>query len=106
MRQYALNDVAIIINPKKDNIAVCTAELIEKGALIRLPSNGHAATEKTLTSSGSITRGQSFALKRIPRGKPFITLGDPIGLAKVNVSPGDPITEQNLVNRLPRLGVR
>ena len=106
MRQYALNDVAIIINPKKDNIAVCTAELIEKGALIRLPSNGHAAKEKTLTSSGSITRGQSFALKRIPRGKPFITLGDPIGLAKVNVSPGDPITEQNLVHRLPRLGVR
>ena len=106
MRQYALNDVAIIINPKKDNIAVCTAELIEKGALIRLPSNGHAAKEKTLTSSGSITRGQSFALKRIPRGKPFITLGDPIGLAKVHVSPGDPITEQNLVHRLPRLGVR
>ena len=106
MGQYALKDVAIIINPKKDNIAVCTAELIEKGALIRLPSNPHAAKEKTLKSSDSITRGQSFALKRIPRGKPFITLGDPVGLAKVNVSPGDPITERNLVNRLPRLGVR
>lgn len=106
MGQYTLKDVAIIINSKKDNIAVCTAELIEKGALIRLPSNGHGAKEKTLTALGPITRGQSFALKRIPRGKPFVTLGDPIGLAKVNVSPGDPITEQNLVHRLPRLGVR
>ncbi len=105
MEQYSLKDVAIIINSKKDNIAVCTAELIEKGALIRLPS-GSSENEVMINTSAPITRGQSFALENISQGHPFITLGDPIGLAKVDVLPGDPISEQNLIHRLPRIEVR
>jgi altronate dehydratase len=48
-------------------------------------------------------RGQSFAIKPIHRGQPFVTLGDPIGLASRSVKPGDPIDTNNLHSRLPRL---
>ena len=51
-------------------------------------------------------RGQSFAINAIGRGKPYITLGDPIGLASRAVKPGEPIDATNLHSRLPRLTTR
>lgn len=93
-----LEDVAIVINPSKDNVAVVTAELIEKGT--SLAYNG---TPITLT--GRATRGQSFAIKKVARSAPYVTLGDPTGLASRAVKPGDPIDESNLRNRLPKLRV-
>ncbi len=56
-----------------------------------------------LTISGRALRGQSFAIKPIKRGQPYITLGDPIGLASRNVKTGEPIDSTNLHSRLPRL---
>ncbi len=58
---------------------------------------------KALTITGRTLRGQSFAIKSIRRGQPYITLGDPIGLASRAVNPGDPIDSTNLHSRLPRL---
>ena len=39
-------------------------------------------------------------------GEACVTLGDPIGLLSKEVSPGSPITEENLEERMPRLKVR
>lgn len=94
-----LEDLAIVIRPEKDNIAVVTADFIEKDTPIEY--NGGA-----FTISGRILRGQSFAIKKIRKGQAYITLGDPIGLASRAVSPGDPINDSNLEDRLPRLSVR
>ncbi|HLY61901.1 MAG TPA: UxaA family hydrolase [Terriglobia bacterium] len=99
MNSTTLEDVAIIIRPEKDNIAVVTADFIENGALIQYNS-------ESFTISGRILRGQSFAIKQIRKGHAYITLGDPIGLASRAVSPGDPIDDSNLEDRLPRLSVR
>ena len=94
-----LNDVAIIIRPEKDNIAVVRTDFLEQG--LQLQHDG-----QVITLSGRALRGQSFAVKDIAQGKPFITLGDPIGLASRLVRTGDPLDESNIDHRLPRLRVR
>ena len=99
MEPRNLDDVAIVVRPDKDNIAVVTVDSLDKGARLR-------HDDQTFTLSGRILRGQSFALTKIRKGESFITLGDPIGLASRAVAPGDPIDENNLEDRLPRLRVR
>jgi altronate hydrolase len=99
MKISQLEDVAIVIRQEKDNVAVVTADQLEKGTRLKFGA-------QTLTISGRILRGQSFAIGRVRRGQPYISLGDPIGRASRAVAPGDPIDESNLENRLPRLRAR
>jgi altronate hydrolase len=98
MKPKTLEDVAIVIRPEKDNIAVVTADFIEKGTPVEF--NG-----EILTISGRILRGQSFVTRKIRKGEVYITLGDPIGIASRAVWPGDPVNDTNLEDRLPRLAV-
>jgi altronate hydrolase len=98
MEPRNLEDVAIVIRPEKDNVAVVTVDLLEKGTVLKYGG-------RELTISGRVLRGQSFAIKDIAEGDTYVTLGDPIGLAAQTVRPGDPITEQNLEDRLPHLNV-
>jgi arabinonate dehydratase len=99
MKEKNLEEVAIVIRPEKDNVAVVTADSLDKGTRMRWRG-------ESLTLAGRALRGQSFAVRKIPKGKTYITLGDPIGLASRAVHPGDPIDETNLENRLPKLAVR
>jgi altronate hydrolase len=99
METRQLQDVAIVIQPAKDNLAVATVDFIEKGSILN-----HQGKDITLTRRA--LRGQSFAVKPVRAGQAFITLGDPIGLASKDVAPGDPIGEHNLEDRLPRLTYR
>jgi altronate hydrolase len=94
-----LEDVALIIRPEKDNVAVVTVDFLEKGTSIKYG-------DQLITMSGRASRGQSFAIKPVPEGQPYITLGDPIGLASRAVEPGDPIDETNLQDELPPLKIR
>ncbi len=94
-----LEDAAIVIRPEKDNVAVVTVDFLDKGT--RLLYGG-----ETLTISGRVLRGQSFAIKKIRKGEAYVSLGDPIGLASRSVGAGDPINESNLEHRLPRLAIR
>src|SRR5438552_11806802 len=94
-----LEDVAIVIRPEKDNVAVVTVDFLEKGTTLNYRG-------ESLTLSGRVLRGQSFAIQKLDMGQPYVTLGDPIGLASRAVAPGDPVDESNLVDRLPRLAVR
>jgi altronate hydrolase len=99
MEAKTLEDLAIVINPEKDNVAVVTADFLDQGTQLRYG-------DQLLTLSGRALRGQSFAVEDIPAGKPFISLGDPIGLASATLKPGDPINETHIQLRLPRLPVR
>ncbi len=99
MEARNLEDVAIVVRPEKDNVAVVTADRIEKGAPLKYSGS-------TLILAGPVVRGQSFAIKKIHKGGVYISLGDPIGLAAKTVYPGDPINDSNLEDRLPRLAVR
>ncbi|HEV2497967.1 MAG TPA: UxaA family hydrolase [Terriglobia bacterium] len=94
-----LEDVAIVIRPGKDNVAVATADFIDPGAQLRYQS-------EVITLSGRVLRGLSFAIRPISAGEACVTLGDPIGLLLTDVHPGDPITEANLEERMPRLRVK
>jgi altronate hydrolase len=94
-----LEDVAIVIHPQKDNVAVVTVDCLEKGTELRYRG-------ERVVISDQVPFGQSFAIKRIRKGQAFISLGDPTGLASRMVAPGDPIDARNLQNRLPRLRVR
>ncbi|MEJ2007218.1 MAG: UxaA family hydrolase [Acidobacteriota bacterium] len=99
MEVLDFNDVAIVIRPEKDNVAVVKADFLEQGAQLR--RNG-----EVITLSGRVLRGQSFAVREVPEGKPFVSLGDPIGLAALPVRAGDPLEESNIHDQLPRLRVR
>jgi len=99
MKARNLEEVAIIVKPEKDNVAVVMVESLEKGTELQ-----HGA--ERLTISGRVLRGQSFAIKRIRRGQAYISLGDPTGLASRAVEPGDPIDNSNLQHQLSRLRVR
>ena len=94
-----LEDVAIVVRPEKDNVAIVTLDVLEKGTALVYRGT-------TITVSGRVLRGQSFAIQNIRSGQPYLSLGDPMGLASRSVEPGDPIDETNLLNRLPRLAVR
>ncbi|HEV2420005.1 MAG TPA: UxaA family hydrolase [Terriglobia bacterium] len=94
-----LEDVAIVIRPGKDNVAVATADFIDAGAQLRYQ-------DEVITLSGRVLRGLSFAIQPISAGEACVTLGDPIGLLLTDVHPGDPITEANLEERMPRLRVK
>jgi altronate hydrolase len=96
MEPRTLEDLAIVIKPGRDNVAVVTADFIEQGTQLKYG-------DQLLTMSGRALRGQSFAIKAIPEGTAFISLGDPIGLAAVSLEPGDPVNEANIQRRLPRL---
>ena len=92
-------DVAIVIRPEKDNIAVVKVDFLDQGAQLDRDC-------EVITLSGRVLRGQSFAILDVPKGKPFISLGDPIGLAACPVRAGDPLDETNIDDQLPRLRVR
>jgi len=59
MGPKTLDDLAMIIKPKKDNVAVVTADFIEQGTQLKYGN-------QLLTMSGRALRGQSFAIKDIP----------------------------------------
>ena len=99
MTATSLEDVAIVIRPERDNLAVVTADSLEPGTELRY-------RDQVLGISGRALRGQSFALTRIAQGAPYITLGDPIGIASRDVQPGEPIDATNLEDRLPKIPVR
>ena len=92
-------EVAIIVRPEDDNVAVVKTDFLEKGTQLQ-----HGGT--TITLSARALRGQSFAVRDIAKGKAFISLGDPIGLAARAVRAGDPVDESNIDHHLPRLRVR
>jgi len=94
-----LEDVAIVVRPEKDNVAVVTADFVEKGTPLDFAG-------RRITISSRVLRGQSFAIKPLRRGQTFVSLGDPIGLAARSVQPGDLIYAANLQDRLPPLRVR
>jgi len=99
MEPRELQEVAIIIRPEKDNVAVVTADFIEKDTPLRYQG-------QVITVSGRCLLGQSFAIKPVAQGQPYVSLGDPIGLASRAVEAGEPIDSGNLDSRLPRLSVR
>lgn len=98
MTRKNLEDVALVARPKTDNVAVVAEGILEIGTVLEYEGN-------TLVATTRLLRGQSFAVRAVKRGQPFISLGDPFGLASRDVRPGDAIDESNLDGRLPRLRV-
>jgi len=98
VKKLNLEDVAIVAKPDSDNVAVVTADMLELGT----PLNYQG---KTILINSRVHRGQSFAIEPVAPKSPFISLGDPFGLASRAVRAGDGIDEQNLELGLPKLRV-
>jgi altronate hydrolase len=95
----SLEDVAVVIRPERDNLAVVTADALEPGTELRY-------RDQMLQIAGRALRGQSFTIAKVDKGAPYITLGDPIGIASREVQPGEPVDTSNLEDRLPHLAAR
>jgi len=98
MEPIDLEDVAIVGRPGSDNVAVVAVDFLESGTSLR---NGGAV----ITMSRRAQRGQSFVIRSVRQGQPYITLGDPFGIASQDMRPGDSIDEENLATELPELEV-
>lgn len=98
MQPVDLEDVAIVGRPKTDNVAVVAVDFLEQGARLRY-------LDSVITMNRRAQRGQSFVVRPVPQGQPYITLGDPFGIASQAMQPGDPIEEENLALELPKLEV-
>ncbi len=98
MQPVDLEDVAIVGRPKTDNVAVVAVDFLEQGTQLRY-------LDGVITMSRRAQRGQSFAVRPVQQGQPYITLGDPFGIASRTMQAGDPIEEENLALELPKLEV-
>jgi altronate hydrolase len=96
MTPRKLEDVALIVRPDTDNVAILTEERLERGTSVRYKGN-------TFTMTSRLLRGQSFAVHPVQAGEPFVSLGDPFGLASQSVHAGDVLDETNIDARLPKL---
>lgn len=94
MQPVDLEDVAIVGRPKTDNVAVVAVDFLEQGTQLRY-------LDGVITMSRRAQRGQSFAVRPVQQGQPYITLGDPFGIASRTMQAGDPIEEENLALELP-----
>jgi altronate hydrolase len=98
MQQVNLEDVAIVGRPNFDNVAVLIVDFLEQGTRLHYLGD-------VITMSQRAQRGQSVAIRPISPGKPYITLGDPFGIASRTVKPGDLVDGKNLAAELPHLEV-
>ena len=73
---------------KDDNVAV-VLENVKAGQAVEF--NG-----KTLTASSDIPQGHKIAVSAIARGKQILKYSVPIGLAKIDIHPGDHVHTHNL----------
>ncbi len=75
-----------------DNVAIATRR-IDAGAAINY--NGHS-----FTISHAILEGHRFAIQAIPEGEPLLSWGLPFGLAITDLSPGDYVCNQKILEAL------
>src|SRR4051794_27103984 len=80
-----LEDVAIVGRPQTDNVAVVAVDFLDEGTELRY-------ADSVITIGCRAQRGQSFAIKDVPQGGSYITLGDPFGIAAHTVRAGDAIS--------------
>ena len=78
-----------IIIDNKDNVAVALED-IQAGETLALKDGGN------ITVTEPIVRGHKFALRFIPKDSPVIKYGNPIGIAKENINPGQWVHTHNV----------
>ena len=91
-----LNQVAIVVNPEADNVAVVLADRLAGGTEI------HTGGRK-ITLRQTLLNGQSFALEAIATGAPVVSLGAPFGCARRRIAAGEYVDARNVAAELPRL---
>jgi len=89
-----LEDVAIWVQPATDNVAVAKAA-IARGTVV-------VADEQRICVTADIKMGHRFAVKAIPAGEWARQYGQPFGVSR-GIGAGEPITAENLENRIPHL---
>src|SRR5271154_1188258 len=98
MESINLEEVAIVGRSSSDNVAVVAVDFLEIGTSLRYQGD-------LINISRRAQRGQSFVIRPVREGQPYITLGDPFGIASKDMRPGDSIDEENLATKLPQLEV-
>jgi len=88
MTQAPTNDAVLL--HREDNICVAARQL-EDGAQI-------FAGDRKITVNGPVQLGHKIAVVRIPRGQRVVKYGQAIGVATVDIGPGDWVHTHNLSN--------
>lgn len=82
-----MSNNVMVINPR-DNVAVALAP-IKAGEPVTAPG-------LALTARADIPRNHKVAIVAIPANHPVLKYGEPIGLARADIAPGDWVHTQNL----------
>jgi len=77
----------LIVSPR-DNVAMALAPIPAGGAV--------TGAGLSLTARADIPKNHKVAIAAIPANQPVIKYGEPIGLARADIAPGDWVHTQNL----------
>jgi altronate hydrolase len=90
-----LFDVAVVVDPERDNVAV-VKEDVAAGTTLTRP--GHAP----ITVHGDVYPGHRFAIRAVPAGEWVRQYGQPFAVSR-GLAPGDPINNETVENVVPRV---
>lgn len=85
-----MNKNVILINPH-DNVATAIQEIKAGTPIVGVP-------EKEPIAAENIPAAHKIALVEIPAGQPILKYGEPIGLAKNTIQPGQLVHTHNITH--------
>ncbi len=83
--------LAILIDPR-DNVATAVTDL-KKGAEVEFSESGK---DISVVLRQDIALGHKFAVRKIAGGTPVVKYGETIGVATVNIQPGQHVHTHNV----------
>ncbi|MBI3970968.1 MAG: UxaA family hydrolase [Chloroflexi bacterium] len=89
-----------VINPK-DNVATALVDLAP-GTRVALDVRDGDKGETALEVRAAVPFGHKIALAAIPKGQPVVKYGEVIGLATVDIAPGDHVHVHNVESQRGR----
>src|SRR5690349_15843156 len=91
----ALADVAVVVNPARDDVAVAK-EAIPAGTTLASEQFG------AILLKSDVAMGHRFAVRAVPAGKWVHQYGQPFARS-LGLLPGDEITAQTVANEVPQV---
>ena len=93
MEIHPLNDLAVVVDPAHDHVAVAKA-LIPSGAQTTTPDG------QPLMIRREIPPGHRFAIRAVPAGAWVLQYGQPFAVSR-GLQPGDPVTDETVESIVP-----
>lgn len=90
-----ISDLAVIVNPESDHVAVAKENLVA-GTILWLPGS------EAICLSAEIPAGHRFAIRPVPAGEWVRQYGQPFAISR-GLQPGDPVNDMTVESAIPQV---